>query len=378
MSDYRTDEGLRSIRLRDEDDKPPRDRTSSGHRRKPKSRTKTTLLILLSLVLILGGGVVLTAYMLSEKFGNQVSRVPAFSQLPEAERPKKPVGKGADAINILLAGSDARTDDAAGGTTGAGKGDSWENGGQRSDTIMVLHITSDRKSAYLISIPRDSWVAIPDHGTNKINAAYAYGGPPLYIQTVEKLTGLRIDHLAVIDWTGFKALTDALGGVQLDFHQSTRFASGKYYEAGQHTLTGEEALDYVRERKHLQNGDFDRINRQQNFLRGLMRQTLSDGTLGNPLKLGRALDAITQNLSVDEEFTTRQMQTLALQMKNLRGSNVTFMTAPTRGTGMEGSQSVVYLDKAKCDTLWTAIRNDKVGEWLSDNGKDNVLGEQVR
>src|SRR5690606_11587247 len=136
------------------------------------------------------------------------------------------------AINILLAGSDARTDGR--GTTGAGKGDAWKRGGQRSDTIMILHITGDRKSAYLISVPRDSWVNIPGRGMNKINAAYSFGGPPLYIQTIEELTGLRMDHLAVIDWTGFQALTDALGGVEMTFKTDTRFASGKYYEAGTH------------------------------------------------------------------------------------------------------------------------------------------------
>ncbi len=380
MSDYRTDEGLRSIRLRDDEEDGPRGRRSTGHRRRKSSRTKTTLLILLSLVLILGGGVALTGYLLSEKFGNQVSRVPAFSQLPEATRPKKPAkgAPGADAMNILLAGSDARTDDATGGTTGTGKGTAWERGGQRSDTIMVLHITGDRKSAYLISIPRDSWVQIPGHRPNKINAAYSFGGPPLYIETIEKLTGLRIDHLAVIDWTGFKALTDALGGVQMTFQQETRFASGKMYTAGTHTLSGEEALDYVRERHHLANGDFGRMQRQQNFLRALMRQTLSNGTLTNPLKLGRAMDAITHNLSVDEEFSTGDMRSLALEMKDLRQRNVTFMTAPNKGTGMEGSQSVVYLDKAKDDALWKAIRDDKVGEWLKVHGQDDVLGEKVR
>ncbi|MFD2078604.1 cell envelope-related function transcriptional attenuator common domain-containing protein [Actinopolymorpha cephalotaxi] len=378
MSDYRTDEGLRSIRLHEEEDG-PRDRRSAGHRRK-SSRTKTTLLILLSLVLILGGGVALTGYLLSEKFGNQVSRVPAFSQLPEALRPKKPAkgAPGADAMNILLAGSDARTDDASGGTTGAGKGNAWERRGQRSDTIMILHITGDRKSAYLVSIPRDSWVEIPGHRPNKINAAYSFGGPPLYIQTIEKLTGLRIDHLAVIDWTGFKALTDALGGVQMTFQQETRFTSGKMYTPGTHTLSGEEALDYVRERHHLANGDFGRMQRQQNFLRALMRQTLSNGTLTNPLKLGRAMDAITNNLSVDEEFSTGEMRSLALEMKDLRQHNVTFMTAPNKGTGMEGSQSVVYLDKAKDAALWKAIRDDKVGEWLKTAGRDDVLGEKVR
>ena len=243
MSYYRTDDELRSRQQPGDGRDLGRDDDRRSRRR---SRTRTALLVLLSLVLLIGGGVVLTGYMLSEKFGNQVERLPAF-QLPEATRPKKPMGAGADAINILLAGSDARTDE-SGGTTGSGKGDAWKKTGQRTDTIMVLHITGDRRGAYLISLPRDSWVGIPGRGTNKLNAAYSYGGPGLYIQTIEKLTGLRIDHLAVIDWTGFKALTDALGGVEMRFNDRTRFSSGKSYDAGTHTLDGEEALDYVRER----------------------------------------------------------------------------------------------------------------------------------
>jgi LCP family protein required for cell wall assembly len=375
MSYYRTDDDLRSLQRPENARDPERD---GDRRRRRRRRTRTALLILLSLVLLLGGGVVLTGYMLSEKFGNQVERLPAF-KLPEETRPKKPVGAGADAINILLAGSDARTDDQSGGTTGSDKGDAWKQTGQRTDTIMVLHITGDRRGAYLISLPRDSWVEIPGRGTHKINAAYSYGGPGLYVQTIEKLTGLRIDHLAVIDWTGFKALTDALGGVEMTFEDSTRFSSGKYYEAGSHRLDGEEALDYVRERYTLKRGDFDRMARQQNFLRSLMRQTLSNGTITNPLKLGRALNAITQNLSVDEEFSTGEMRSLALQMRNLRAGNVTFMTAPTTGTGMEGDQSVVYLDDRKGDALWKAVRSDNVDSWLAKNGRSqDVLGTNVR
>jgi len=374
MSNYRTstDDGLRSINLRPEDPREVR------RQRRRKSRTKTTLLILAACILLLLGGVALVAYHYTSKLDN-IDRFQAFRNLPEENRPKKPTGAGANALNILLAGSDARTNGV--GTTGKGKGDAWRRGGQRTDTIMLLHITSDRRAAYLISFPRDSWVDIgtPDdeYGINKINAAYSFGGPPLYIQTIESLTGLRIDHIAVIDWTGFMALTDALGGVEMTFDESTRFASGKVYEAGTHNLSGEEALDYVRERKSLPGGDFDRMARQQNFLRSLMRQTLSNGTLTNPVKLSRALEAITQNLSVDENFTTGEMRGLAVDMRGLRSSNVTFMTVPTKGTGMEGTQSVVYLDEAKCKSLFQAIRADKIDRWLAKNGKDNVLGRDV-
>lgn len=367
--DDQTEHGLRSITLREEEPPPPR------RKRTKNKRTRTVLIILLSCVLLLGGGLVLTGYFLSEKLGGQVQRIPDAFNIPEAERPQKVTGAGAGAMNILLAGSDRRSET---GTTGEGAGDAFESKGQRSDTIMVMHITADRKSAYLISIPRDSWVQIPGKGTNKINAAYALGGPQLYIQTIEKITGLRIDHLAVIDWNGFKALTDALGGVSMTFDKETRAASGATFGPGTETLTGEEALDYVRERKHLPGGDFDRIKRQQNFLRALMKQTLSNGTVTNPVKLTAALNAVTQNLSVDDKFTTGEMRSLAVGMRNLRGSGVTFMTVPTKGTGMEGSQSVVYLDKAKAAELWTSVRKDDIATWLTEHGKDEVLGDKVK
>jgi LCP family protein required for cell wall assembly len=370
--DDQTEHGLRSITLREEEEPP------QGQRRRPRKKRRggrTVVVILVSLVLLLGGGLVLTGFLVSERLGNQVDRIPDAFDIPEAGRPQKPTGAGAGAMNILLAGSDRRSEEA---TTGEGAGDAYEETGQRSDTNMVLHISADRKSAYLISIPRDSWVDIPGEGKNKMNAAYSLGGPKLYIQTVEKITGLRIDHLAVIDWNGFKALTDALGGVQMTFDKEVRAASGATFGPGTETLTGEEALDYVRERKHLPGGDFDRIKRQQNFLRSLMKQTLSNGTITNPVKLTNAMNAVTQNLSVDDKFTTGEMRDLAIGMRNLRGSGVTFMTVPTKGTGMEGSQSVVYLDATKSKALWSAVRSDDIAGWLAEHGKDDVLGDDVK
>lgn len=362
--------GLRSITFHEEGPRP--------HRRKRKrktSRTRKAVLILLVLLLALGGGLAVGGFILSEKLGSQVTRIPHAFDIPEQGRPKKPTsGAGADAVNILLAGSDRRT---SGQTTGKGNGDAWKQGGQRTDTIMVLHITGDRKSASLISIPRDSWVTIPGHGKNKINAAYAYGGPKLYVQTVENVTGLRIDHLAVIDWDGFKALTDALGGVRLTFDKPVQGVSGTVYPAGTHTLTGAEALDYVRERHSLPNGDFGRVERQQNFLRTLMHQTLSNGTLSHPLKLTKVLNAVTNNLSVDESFSTGEMRKLAIQMRHLRSSGVTFMTVPTDGTGTEGSQSVVYLDDSADSELWDAVKNGTLQSWIATYGHQDVLGHDV-
>lgn len=366
--------GLRSVTLSDQTP----GRTAAGGRRRSKRRSDTArkaLLILLSLLLLLGGGLVLAAFVISERLGDQVERIPnAFEGLDEERRPARPPTEsaGADALNILLTGVD----------TGANRQVTFDAGesvtGERTDTIMILHIPGDRKSAILISIPRDSWVEIPGHGISKINAAHSWGGPTLLIETVEQLTALRIDHLAIIGFEGFRDLTDALGGIQMTFPTPVEGASGQVFEAGEHTLHGEQALDYVRARYNLPEGDFDRVRRQQNLVRSLMRQTLSSGTVTNPIKLNKVLNAITQNLAVDDQFTTGKMRGLAIELRGIRSDVVTFMTAPVAGTGWEGDQAVVYLDLDKLNGLFDAVRVDDVDRYLSGNPEADVLGETVR
>lgn len=345
---------------------------------RPRHRGRKILLGFLALVLVLAvaGGV--GAYTLNSRLDNNVSRIPdAFAKIPASTRPTKiPVPAGKDEpIDILVGGSDLRSADQ---TTGkdASKPKAWEASGQRTDAIMLIHISGDRKSVDVMSIPRDSWVSIPGHGKDKINAAYSFGGPSLYIQTVEQVTGVRIDHLAFIDWEGFTALTDAVGGINLSFDKAVRGASGKMYGPGVVHLDGTDALDYVRERKSLPGGDFDRQKRQQNFLRAVMKKTLSQDTLSNPITLTKALDAATNNLSVDDEFTTAQMRSLALSLRSIRSSNVTFLSVPNDGTGTEDGQSVVYLDMRRCALLFAAVKKDQVPAYLKEYGGD-TLGAQV-
>jgi LCP family protein required for cell wall assembly len=132
-------------------------------------------------------------------------------------------------------------------------------------------------------------VPIPDHGHAKINAACAYGGPTLAIRTVEQVTGIRIDHFGVIDWEEFKSLTDALGGITITSKQE-----------GQRHFNGEEALQFVGERKTLPRGDFDRIQRQQAFLRAIVDKTLAEGKFNDPLKLARVLGSVSDTVSVEQ------------------------------------------------------------------------------
>ena len=305
----------------------------------------TSIVVAVAVVAALGTGL-----WLQDKLGGQVDHLP--SAMPAGDRPAESAG---DSMNILLMGSDKRVDGSV--------------AGQRSDTMMVVHVPSNREGIGVIGIPRDSWVQVPGHGPAKINAAFAWGGPALAVETVENLTDVRIDHVAVIDWEGFKALTDALGGVEITVPNTvTDGYSGRTWRAGTQRMDGATALDYVRQRAGLAGGDFDRIKRQQNFLRALMAQTLSTGTFANPVRLYGALDAVTKNLAVDEDWCTGELRDFAWSLRSIRGSDVAFTTVPVKGTGMEGEQSVVYLDRQAGEDLWQAVREDSVADWVATTG----------
>jgi LCP family protein required for cell wall assembly len=323
------------------DDSAPAGPAGEGRHGKPRRRRKrwvkvVTVIGAAVVVLLISAGA--TGFYLANKWDKNVDRVPnVFDAIPAAERPDKPA---ADALNILLVGSDVR---AGGQTTGSGANASA--GGQRSDTIMIVHIPANRQTADVVSIPRDSWVPIPGRGMGKVNWAFSYGGPALLVRTLEQLTDVKIDHYAHIDFEGFKSMTDALGGVDLP---------------GAGHLDGASALTYVRERKTVAGGDFGRIKRQQAFLQALMSKTTS--SFDSPLALGRLVDAVTQAVSVDEGLSSGDLRSLAVSMRGVRGS-VGFHTVPTKGTGMVGDQSVVHLDPPADAKLWDAVKNDRMGSW---------------
>lgn len=291
------------------------------------------------------------------------------------------------ALNILLLGSDKGepqegqpqkttiAEDAASGD--------WPAGKYRSDTMMVVHIPKNRKRAFLVSIPRDSFVPIYDDDdrtdhSEKINAAFSGGGPVAAINTVEHLTGLSIDHLAIIDWEGFKDLSTAVGGVEVTIPQS--FYDPKQeiqWDAGTQTLEGEKALAYVRTRYGLLGGDFDRIKRQQNFMRSLMGKMLSQGVTSNPTKLSKTVGALTENLTVDESWSGTAMAKLAWSLRGVSTDDVTFMTAPVQGTDTDPTYgSIVVLQQDQMTELFTAMKQDKMAKYVKAH-PDAVLSDEV-
>jgi LCP family protein required for cell wall assembly len=294
-----------------------------------------------------------------------------FRSIPAAERPSAPP-QATKAVNLLVFGSDSRIS--------AGDPGQWEAGAQRTDAIMLVHIAADRSGAYVVSIPRDSWVSVPGHGKAKINAAFSWGGPALAIRTVERLTGIKIDHMVVTDFTGFARITDLLGGVTITVPKATRLGnSSQTISAGTHRMDGQAALAYVRERYTLPAGDLDRVKRQQNWIRAIMRSASVSGVQKDPQRLLGLVDALAANISTDSGFTIDEMRDLVLSLRNVGTGGARYLTAPVSGTGWspDRRQSIVTLDTAACTGLWAAVAADDVKAWLAAH-PGAALGGKVR
>ena len=282
-----------------------------------------------------------------------------FAGIP-ARAPQQKVAAGEEpAVNILVLGTDSRTS--------ASDPSQWKEGAQRTDAIMIVQVSGDRKTVSVMSIPRDSWVEIPGHGQGKINAAYSYGGPSLTIHTVENLTGIHIDHFAVANFESFVALTDEIGGVRVNL-KTPQTLAGKELGAGAQVLNGQQALAYTRERSSLPNGDFDRVKRQQTWMRSIVSRVLTNGTLSSPTALYSFLKTASRTVAVDESFTLNQMQSLALETRHLHSNDIAFMTVPTAGTGTSADgQSIVTLDADADAPLFKAFAEDRVSAYLTEH-----------
>lgn len=329
-----------------------------------RRRRRRVLLILLVVFLVFAGGGTATAALYIRSIDKSVARVQAFDQVPAQDRPPK-VELAGDALNLLVLGSDTRDPENADGS--------------RSDTIILVHVPKDRRSAQLVSIPRDTWLRVPKsasgrHGNvnAKINAAFAWGGPALTVQTVEAYTGVRIDHVVMVDFAGFKEIVDALGGVTIDVpaaftsNHSLGATSIRHFNQGPQEMDGAAALDYARERYAFKDGDFTRIQHQHQVISAILTQASSSGTLTSPSRLNAFLKATAKSVTVDD---TLDIFSMAAQLRNLRGENLTFITSPSAGTGTEDGQSVVYPDPAKAKSLFTAIRDDSVPQILEAGGE---------
>jgi LCP family protein required for cell wall assembly len=201
---------------------------------------------------------------------------------------------------------------------------------------------------------------------NKVNAAFSFAGPSLTIATVELLTSVRIDHLAVVDWSGFEALIDAAGGITVDVPATvTDSARDITWTKGEHLLDGEQALDYVRQRHGLPLGDLDRVQRQQVVLRTLMEDSLHQEMRKDPRMLYDFLDTVSQHLSLDSGWSTKELVELVVSMRSFTTANLRYLTMPVAGFGTERAQSVVYAARRQARGLWGAVIADEVEAWAA-------------
>jgi LCP family protein required for cell wall assembly len=285
--------------------------------------------------------------------------------------------------NVLVIGSDARTD----GNSALGGGDKGDIG--RSDTAFLLHVYADHRHAVAVSIPRDTLVTLPPcklpDGTwtrtrpnTMFNEAYsvgqtAKGNPACTQNTVEKLTGLRVDHTVVIDFKGFAALTRVVGGVKVclpqdvyekDLNPNRATRGGLLFRKGEQNLSGQRALDYVRIRHGIGDGsDIGRIKRQQAFVASLVKKVKSDGL--TPTRLLPLADAATKSLTVDPGLgTAKRLIGFAMSLKNIDLHDTKFATIPWRYQGER-----VAIVQPDADQLWAALKADRTLDGTDAGGK---------
>ncbi|MEV5929974.1 LCP family protein [Streptomyces cellulosae] len=275
----------------------------------------------------------------------------------------RPTALVKDALNVLLIGSDSR----AGAENGRYGHDP---GTERSDTVILLHLSAGRRSATAVSIPRDLMVDVPDcrrrDGSRsapmftQFNAAFEVGGPACTIRTVEKLTDVRVDHHVVVDFEGFKDMVDAVDGVEVCLNEPIDDKDAHLrLPAGRVTLDGEQALGYVRARKTLGDGsDTGRIERQQRFLGALVSKVRSNEILLNPVKLYPVLDAATSSLTTDPELASlRGLYELVRGLRDIPTEGVQFLTVPRESYA--GDVNRDQLAQPAAGKLFERLRKDE-------------------
>ncbi|HEV2779275.1 MAG TPA: LCP family protein [Actinophytocola sp.] len=321
-------------------DRPPPGGYGAPPRPRPRRRRRfgrVLLIIFLAFVVLIGA---VWLYL-----DLNLNRVQALTDYPG--RPAAGAG-----TNWLIVGSDSRAGLSAEDQERLATGDAK---GQRTDTMMLLHIPDNDTKPTLVSLLRDSYVDIPGKGKNKLNAAYAFGGPKLLAQTVELNTGLRLDHYMEIGFGGFAEIVDSIGGVEMCLKEPIDDPkAGIKLPAGCQELTGEQALGYVRTRA-TPRADYDRVIHQREFIGALTDKAASAGTLLNPFKLFPLLANAPDAITVDEGDHLHNLPGLAFAIKGASDGSTVSTTVPVgRNVG-----SALQWDEAKKNALFDALRTDQ-------------------
>lgn len=296
----------------------------------------------------------LSVAFMARQLGDNITVLPSADDVLD-NRPDKVQEGPREPMNILLIGSDQE-----------------EEGKRRSDTTILMHLGANREFAYGISLPRDALVDRPDctdpetretiPGGDGVmfNTAYAEGGPLCTQETVETLTGVYVDAVVEMDFSGFEEMVDAVGGVEICLTEpieESRY-NDELDKEGTFTATGAEALIYVRERHQLSNnGDIGRMKRQQAFLASLANQVVSTSTLTDPSKIYNFLEAVTSSVSISEDYSSLgTLADLGLQFNGIGLGNIQFLTVPNEEYVPDPNR-LVWSDEA--EDLWQLVIADR-------------------
>ncbi|MGW2087384.1 LCP family protein [Streptomyces sp. NPDC001880] len=344
--------------------RPPQSRSVPPQRRSRKQdeRPRWGMRMVTGLsVLVLGAGGVGHAVVTSLATG--IDRIDPFKDMKN----RPPAGNG---MNLLLVGTDGRDR-----ITPAEK-KKYRLGGAPchcTDTLMLVHLSADKERASIVSLPRDSYAEVPEHTDRntgeqhaahpqKLNAAYAEGGPSLTVRTVEHMTGVKVDHYLEVDFTSFMKTVDTLGGVKICTARPMKDSyTGLDLAAGTHELDGGQALQYVRSRHIDGASDLGRMQRQQKFLASLIKQATSSGVLLNPVKFRDVASTMLGSVRADKGFGTEQMLELGQAMRDFSPASSEFASVPMENVSypVKGIGSTVKWDEAKSKKLFQTLREDK-------------------
>lgn len=329
-------------------------------RRRGVRRVLSIVALSLSALLFLVSGI---GYALYDHFDGRITRI-AIGEVPGDRPQDAPRG----ALNILMIGSDSR--DFQGGEAFQGTGDERITS-QRSDTMILAHLYGDTDKAQLVSLPRDSRVTLPAYtdsdgkqhaeSKDKLNAALERGGPALLIATVEKLSGIKVDHFVSVDFKGFQDIVEELDGVEVCLTQDVQEKdSGIDLKAGRQVVRGAQALAYVRQRNGSVGNELGRIKRQQQFLGSIAREVFDAKTLANPLRLNGVLTVATNSLTVGDDLTSEELRDLALRLRAFDSADVLFTTVPVADADQRiDGVSYVEIDEEKAPLLFGAVQRDE-------------------